>query len=128
MPTGIWLAPHRTTPRPTPEPTTDESPAYKWIGRKYRAHLAVNHTASEFVPRGPLATAPACVNTAESVNALIKRKRIGTRHGRSIKHPDRYLTEIAFNRNQRSPGERLDRLFHAAAGRLRLRELIAPAG
>jgi hypothetical protein len=32
---------------------TDELPACRWIGRKFRAHLRVNHSAGEYVRHTP---------------------------------------------------------------------------
>ena len=34
--------------------TTDELLAYKWMGRRYRAHLRVNHSSGEWSRRDPL--------------------------------------------------------------------------
>jgi ISXO2-like transposase domain len=39
--------------------STDELPAYRWIGRKFRAHRRVNHSAGEYVRTDPLAAAKA---------------------------------------------------------------------
>ena len=66
---------------------TDDLPAYKWIGGKFPAHLAVNHSRGEYVRRDPLAAAKAHVNTAESRNAILKRCWVGVHHWWSIK-PD----------------------------------------
>jgi hypothetical protein len=38
---------------------TDDRPAYRWIGRKFLAHLAVNHSAGGYVRRDPLAATTA---------------------------------------------------------------------
>jgi hypothetical protein len=38
---------------------TDDLPAYRWIGRKIPAHLAVNDSKGEYVCRDPLAAATA---------------------------------------------------------------------
>jgi hypothetical protein len=45
---------------------TDELPACRWIGRKFRAHLGVNHSAGEYVRTDPHAAAKAHSDTAES--------------------------------------------------------------
>ena len=106
---------------------TDELPAYRWIGRKFPAHLRVNHSKDEWVRRDPLAAAVAHTNTAESFNATIKRKWIGVHHWWSIKHSNRYLAEIAFHWNRRKAGIEacVHALFSGAHGRLRWRECVA---
>lgn len=106
---------------------TDELSAYRWIGRKFPAHLHVNHLAGEYVRRDPLAAADAHVNTAESFNATFKRAVIGVWHWFSIKHTDRYLHEIVFRWNARkqSADARLASLFARSSVRLRWRELVA---
>ena len=65
-------------------------------GRKFPAHLRVNHSAGEYVRRDPHAAATAHTNTAEAFNATLKRALIGVWHRFSIKHTDRYLHEVAF--------------------------------
>jgi transposase-like protein len=106
---------------------TDELPAYRWIGRKFPAHLRVNHSAGEYVRRDPLAAATAHVNTAESFNATLKRAWIGVWHWFSIKHADHYLTEVAFRWNHRKVDTwgRLGDMLRSGASRLRWRELVA---
>jgi|GEM_PF-2532336 len=37
---------------------TDELSAYRWIGRKFRAHLRISHSRGKWVRRDPLATTP----------------------------------------------------------------------
>lgn len=95
---------------------TDELPAYKWIGRKFRAHLRVNHSRKEWSRRDPLALAQACTNTAESFNATIKRAVVGVWHWFSIKHGDRYLAELAARWNWRRQ-EPMARVGTVLAGR-----------
>lgn len=106
---------------------TDELPAYKWIGSKFPAHLRVNHSADEWVKSDPHWPAVAHTNTAESFNATLKRAVNGVWHWFSIKHTDRYLSEITFRWNHRkAPTDaRLGALFLANAGRLRWRECVA---
>ena len=104
---------------------TDELPAYRWIGRKFPAHLKVNHSRKEWTRHDPLAAAVAHTNTAESFNATIKRAIIGVWHWFSIKHADRYLAEIAYRWNARSTDARLAGLFATKAARLRWRECVA---
>jgi transposase-like protein len=107
--------------------STDDLPAYRWIGRKFAAHLRVNHTGDEFVRVDPHAAATAHVNTAESFNATLKRAVIGVWHWFSIKHADRYLDEVAFRWNHRGcdAGARLHDMFRTRGRRIRFRELVA---
>lgn len=106
---------------------TDELPAYRWIGRKFPAHLHVNHSKGEYVRVDEHAAATAHVNTAEAFNATLKRAVIGVWHWFSIKHTDRYLHEVSFrwNRRKLDADARLSGLFTAHAARLRWRELVA---
>ena len=106
---------------------SDELPAYRWIGRKYPAHLKVNHSKGEYVRHDRHAPATAHVNTAESFNACLKRAWVGVFHWFSIKHTDRYLDEATFRWNARKlPAEqRITDLFGGSAGRLRWKELVA---
>ena len=105
---------------------TDDLPAYRWIGRKFPAHLAVNHSRGEYVRRDPLAAAAAHVNTAESFNALLKRCWVGVHHWWSIEHAHRYLNQRVFHWNHREAdtAARLAHLFRAS-GRLRFQDCIA---
>jgi transposase-like protein len=106
---------------------TDDLPAYRWIGQKYRAHLAVNHTDGEFVRFDKNAVATAHVNTAESFNAIVKRAWVGVWHWFSIKHTHRYLDQIVFHWNHRKAdvATRLGDLFTAKGKRLRFRDCVA---
>jgi transposase-like protein len=106
---------------------TDELPAYRWIGRKFPAHLHVNHSKGEYVRRDPHAAADAHTNTAEAFNATLKRAIVGVWHWFSIKHTDRYLHEVAFRWNRRTldTNARLAGLFTGTAARLRWKELVA---
>lgn len=106
---------------------TDELPAYRCVGRKYSAHLHVNHSAGEYVRDDSHAAATAHVNTAESFNATLKRAWVGVFHWFSIKHTDRYLHEVTFrwNARQQDTDARLSALFARTTGRLRWKELVA---
>ena len=106
---------------------TDELPAYRWIGRKFPAHLHVNHSKGEYVRRDRHAAATAHVNTAESFNATLKRAWVGVFHWFSIKHTDRYLHETSFRWNARrqDTDTRLADLFTRSTGRLRWKDLTA---
>jgi hypothetical protein len=78
---------------------TDELPAYRWIGRKFRAHFKVNHSRKEWSRQ--TARLSVHTNTVESFNATIKRAIIGVWHWFSIKHGDRYLAELSARWNWR---------------------------
>jgi transposase-like protein len=75
---------------------TDDSLVYYHIGKDFKKHSAVNHSADEYV-RGI-----AHVNTAESFFALVKRQMYGTHHAVSAKHLQRYIGEQAFKWNNRT--------------------------
>jgi transposase-like protein len=106
---------------------SDELPAYRWIGRKFGAHLRVNHSKGEYVRYDRHAPATAHVNTAESFNATLKRAWVGVFHWFSIKHTDRYLHETCFRWNSRKQrtDARLADLFTRSTARLRWKELVA---
>jgi transposase-like protein len=87
-----------------------ELSAYRWIGRKFRAHLRVNQSAGEYVRTDLHAAANAHSNTAESWNATLKRAIAGVWHWISIKHLDRYCTETALRWTHREHDGRLSAL------------------
>ena len=97
---------------------TDELPAYRWIGRRFPAHLRVNHSSGEWSRRDPLSVACAHTNTVESFNATIKRAIAGVWHWFSIKHADRYLCELAVRWNMRgmSRMQRFDNMLGRMCG------------
>ena len=105
--------------------STDELPAYRWIGRKFRAHLRVNHSAGEDLGTDPNVAAKAHSNTAESWNATFTRAINGVWHWISIKHLDRSCTETAFRRNHRNHDARLSPLFGGNVGRVACKVLSA---
>lgn len=67
---------------------TDEWPAYTGIGDVDTRHETVNHSQDEYV-RGNVHT-----NTVEGVWSLLKRSIIGAFHHVSVKHLDKYLSEL----------------------------------
>jgi hypothetical protein len=81
--------------------STDELPAYRWIGRMLRGHARVHHASGQYARDDARRGIPAHVNTVESFNSQIKRAIIGVWHWFSAKHCDRHLTEIAFRWNNR---------------------------
>lgn len=98
---------------------TDELPAYRWIGKRFPAHLRVNHSKGEWSRRGPLAVACEHTNSVDSFNATIRRAIAGVWHWFSIKHADRYLRELAVRWNMRrmSRMERFDAVLGSMFGR-----------
>lgn len=67
---------------------TDEWPAYAGVGDHDTRHETVNHSQDEYV-RGDVHT-----NTVEGVWSLLKRSIIGAFHHVSVKHLDKYLSEL----------------------------------
>jgi transposase-like protein len=76
---------------------TDESLTYYWLGREFNTHGAVNHSAGEYVSKDGKVT----TNSAEAFFALLKRKVYGTHHAISEQHLQRYVSEAAFEWNNR---------------------------
>jgi len=75
---------------------TDEASVYTKIGRDFKSHEVVNHSAKEYA-RGDINT-----NTVESSFAILKRGLYGTFHNVSEQHLQRYATEFDFRWNHRS--------------------------
>lgn len=99
-------------------PGSDELPAGRWIGRKFPAHLRLDHSAGEYVRHAPHAAATAHLNTAESFAAL-ERAVIGVWHWFSMQHPDRHLHEVVSRWNRLGADARLAALFPAGGRPLR---------
>jgi transposase-like protein len=78
---------------------SDQNPAYRRIGTAYACHESVNHGTKEYV-RGEVHN-----NTAESFNSLLERAKIGVFHYMSEGHLPKYLNEISFRWNHRTPKE-----------------------
>jgi transposase-like protein/IS1 family transposase len=74
---------------------TDEWPAYAGIGDHDTRHGTVNHSQDEYV-RGDVHT-----NIVEGVWSLLKRSIIGAFHHVSIKHLDKYLSELEWRYGNR---------------------------
>ena len=105
---------------------TDELPAYRWIGWKFKAHFRVNHSKQEWVRK--TARLSVHTNTVERFNATIKRAIMGVWHWFSIKHGDRYLTELAHRWNWRAKDnpERFEDVLSGLVGSpLPLKRLVA---
>jgi transposase-like protein len=75
---------------------TDEWPAYTGIGDHDIRHETVNHSQDEYV-RGEVHT-----NTVEGVWSLLKRSIIGAFHHVSVKHLDKYLSELEWRFSNRN--------------------------
>jgi transposase-like protein len=100
---------------------TDEHSAY--MGMPEYMHLAVNHSAKEYV------NGMAHTNGLESVWALLKRGFHGTFHHFTTKHLQRYVDEFSFRLNEGRCAvesmDRIDSLFEKAQGvRLTYKDLI----
>ena len=74
---------------------TDEWPVYAGVGDHDTRHETVNHSQDEFV-RGDVHT-----NTVQGVWSLLKRSIIGAFHHVSIKHLDKYLSELEWRYGNR---------------------------
>jgi transposase-like protein len=72
---------------------TDEALAYKGLNGVFFKHDTVNHLGGEY-SRGTVST-----NGIESVWAVLKRSIYGTWHQVSVKHLDRYVSEVSFRLN-----------------------------
>ncbi|MEZ5910597.1 MAG: IS1595 family transposase [Hyphomicrobiaceae bacterium] len=76
---------------------TDDALAYYWLGREFKRHRAVNHSAKQYVTKD----GQAHVNTAESFFAILKRQIYGSHHSVSEAHLFRYVNEAMFRWNHR---------------------------
>lgn len=95
---------------------TDESGVYWKVGKEFKTHQTVVHSADEYV-RDDVYT-----NTVESFFALLKRAVYGQFHHISEAHLHRYLAEADFKYNTRSAlgiedAERADRLLRGTKGK-----------
>lgn len=112
----------RKTVKPGSALLTDEDRAFVGLDKDY-THLAVNHSAGEYVRLGGFVH----TNSIESVWALLKRQIIGIHHWVSPKHLDRYVQEMTwrFNRREAAVTDRMNDLFGCVEGRLTYKALIA---
>ncbi len=74
---------------------TDDAGIYRTIGKEFKGHEAVNHSAKEYV-RGPATT-----NTVEGFFALFKRGMVGVYQHCGEQHLQRYLNEFDFRYSNR---------------------------
>lgn len=103
---------------------TDNSVVYPTIGKEFKGHGSVNHSADEYVRGGFWYT-----NTVESYFAILKRGVYGTFHNLSEAHLHRYLAEFDFRYNTRklNDGERADILLKQAKGKRLMYQQPRPA-
>jgi transposase-like protein len=76
---------------------TDDAMVYPSIGREFRGHGSVNHSAEEYVRAQFWHT-----NTVENFFSIFKRGIMGTYHHVSETHLHRYATEFDFRYNRRA--------------------------
>ncbi|MHB8682056.1 MAG: IS1595 family transposase [Acidimicrobiales bacterium] len=93
---------------------TDEGSWYEQIGREFREHATVNHSAEEYVGRRGQST-----NRAEGFFAQLTRSIDGTHHHVSREHLHRYLAEhdFRFSTCKMSDSARMERIINQAEGR-----------
>jgi transposase-like protein len=94
---------------------TDESHVYTAVGREFKGHSTVNHSAKEYVTTGGFKHS----NTAENFFSIFKRGVIGTYHHMSEAHLGRYCKEFDFRYNTRAmtDGERASIALIGIAGK-----------
>lgn len=109
--TREFLARHVDIPGSTLH--TDSARGYRAIGREFKDHQAVDHSAREYV-RGDVST-----NPAESFFAQLKRSIDGTHHHVSKTHLGRCADEFAFrySTSKMTDAERPQTMMDQAAGR-----------
>ena len=93
---------------------TDELKSYTKVGREFAlGHGSVMHSAEEYV------NGTDHINTCESFFSLLKRKFYGTHHAVSKKHLHRYVSEAAFQWNNRKvdDGQRVTAAISGASGK-----------
>lgn len=89
---------------------TDDLSAYRKVGRKFRGHRAVIHSAGEYARRS--LKNPGLVihtNTIEAFWSLLTKRIGATHHAVSAKHLEKYIQEACFHWNTRGydDGDRL---------------------
>src|SRR5438067_9122390 len=96
---------------------TDESGAYKVVGREFAGHGSVNHSIEEYV-RGSFWH----TNTVEGYFSILNRGIVGTFHHVSQQHLKRYLAEFDYRYNERmslgvSDSERMRKSVQGIVGK-----------
>lgn len=92
---------------------TDELGAYRSMSDEFTDHIAVNHSAGNYVNHD------ASTNAVESYFAQLKRSIDGTHHAVSVEHLPRYLAEFDFRWSTRklTDSQRVARLFGQTGNR-----------
>ena len=95
---------------------TDEHAGYKTVGKEFKSHGAVSHSAGEYV-RG--LALPIHSNTVENYFSIFKRGIIGVYHHVSAAHLTRYTAEFDCRYNTRTltDGERAAIILKGGEGR-----------
>ena len=93
---------------------TDGARSYRYLGREFGAHSAVDHSAGEYAREDFHHS-----NTVESFFAILKRGVYGTFHSISPAHMHRYLTEFDFRYSTRdlADPDRAELLLKGAKGK-----------
>jgi len=81
---------------------TDGARHYEAIGKEFKSHESVNHTAGEYARKSRrVKGVVAHTNTVEGYFGLLKRGLVGTYHHVSEQHLQRYVTEFDFRFSNR---------------------------
>ena len=86
---------------PEAELMTDGSHIYRMVSLMFASHQWVDHGADEYARTCEDGGPSAHNNTAESLNAIIERVKVGVFHMMSKTHLHRYLAEVTFRWNER---------------------------
>lgn len=78
---------------------TDKNPSYGKIGASFASHHTIQHNKRQYANT----KTGAHINTVEAVNAIVQRALIGVYHRLGRKHLQRYLDEIIWRWNHRTP-------------------------
>lgn len=94
---------------------TDEHSGYKAVGREFKGHSAVSHSAGEYAKVSGFVHS----NTAENFFSIFKRGVIGTYHHLSEAHLHRYTAEFdcRYNSRDMTDGERAAIILKGGEGR-----------
>lgn len=84
---------------PTSALVTDKNPSYGKIGASFASHHTIQHSKRQYANT----KTGAHINTVEAVNAVVQRALIGVYHRLGRKHLQRYLDEMIWRWNHRTP-------------------------
>ena len=82
---------------------TDKATSYRKLGASFSGHLTVQHNKRQNANR----QTGAHINTVEAVNSGVQRALIGVYHRLGRQHLQRYLDEIVWRWNHRTPEEKV---------------------